>query len=141
MKKLLAPLTLLFLVACQPSELEKCIESNKQTFENNFMEKFEPYITSKWINSTLEIAIGADNKIENSNLTLKFSESLNEMENAMWGCKIFVVPEKFPRLSDARKIDMLLELVKEECMPGGGFFEEEFYDEPATKICNAQGIY
>lgn len=28
MKKLLAPLALLFLVACQPSELERCIEAN-----------------------------------------------------------------------------------------------------------------
>jgi len=39
MKKLLTPLTLLFLVACQPSELDRCIEAN-----NNFIGGYEKFM-------------------------------------------------------------------------------------------------
>ena len=45
MKKLLAPLALLFLVACQPSELDRCIEANKSKVD----------IDEVLINSKLEV--------------------------------------------------------------------------------------
>ena len=38
MKKLLAPLTLLLLVACQPSEMEKCLKAN--IGESDYLNKF-----------------------------------------------------------------------------------------------------
>ena len=36
MKKLLAPLTLLFLVACQPSDLDKCLDFNTQNLNKDY---------------------------------------------------------------------------------------------------------
>ena len=44
MKKLLAPLTLLLLVACEPSELERCVKANiKSTPTNNYKIKTEQF--------------------------------------------------------------------------------------------------
>jgi len=36
MKKLLAPITLLFLVACQPSDLDKCLDFNTQNLNKDY---------------------------------------------------------------------------------------------------------
>ena len=44
MKKLLAPITLLFLVACQPSELERCVEVNTEPVSlDSYMDKVFEY--------------------------------------------------------------------------------------------------
>lgn len=122
MKKLLAPITLLFLVACQPSELERCIEANikepidftardfrKKFISFNFREGENPY--DKWINSldSNELMLNQCNMDRSE----EFGLNIENAKNYNWSkenqfCYTKIKSEKRNR---------------------------------ALKICNAQGIY
>ena len=152
MNKLLAPLTLLFLVACQPSELKRCVKANTEPTPINDYEIKE----IKYQQTIKDIATKfKDGEISQSrynkstlNETRYFWNSLNPLEEIVKQCR-----------SDAFDLDYVDGLTVSEqreyrkeiiqsCMSSTENQVKELQlkikkenREKAKSICHSQGIY
>ena len=138
MKKLLTPITILLLVACQPSELDRCIEANmpepneneRKDIIDEILSSYEvvfPDETSKQYFEALQIAEGwydptlywlflwnkaINERIESSGI----SEGIKIIKN------LYDYNIEYYGLSDG--VDL-----------------EAYFKKTATSRCNSQGIY
>lgn len=144
MKKLLTPLTLLFLVACQPSELERCLAVNSEPPTNNFIIKHNLYIEQRdaITNSSDGYSSEAFNELADD-----FYNSLNPLE--------LIVNQCVFDMNLYIEMDLIgLEYRKREkqnaesCMLSTANEVQELQlkieaenTEKAQSVCNAQGIY
>ena len=143
MKKLLAPLTLLFLVACQPSELERCVEANAEpTPINNYIIKNNLYIEQRDAILSDGYSTEAFRKLGED-----FYNSLNPLELIVNECDFdmdIYIDEDLTQ-SEYRKRE---KQNAESCMLSTANEVKELQlkieaenTEKAQSICNAQGIY
>jgi hypothetical protein len=141
MKKLLAPLTLLFLVACQPSELERCVAINSEPPTNNFIIKHNLYIEQR-------DAILSDGYSEAFNeLADDFYNSLNPLELIVNQCVFDMYLYIDEGLTQSEYIKREKQNA-ESCMLSTANEVKELQlkieaknTEKAQSVCNAQGIY
>lgn len=139
MKKLLTSITILILVACQPSELDRCIEANLE-------EKEEFDLLNKWIPYNKEYnKIYSDNfkLVQTGELTYEefnelqkpneetFGNSLTEDEKKVYrGVSYFGLEDEI--YTDEEVIQQIKTLT-------ANFIKS--YTEKAETFCNMQGIY
>tara|TARA_B100001093_G_C26572780_1_gene903672 strand:+ start:394 stop:858 length:465 start_codon:yes stop_codon:yes gene_type:complete len=154
MKKLLTSITILILVACQPSELDRCIEANIE-YDNPQL------INSYLISSDLDI-------VTNSDLKKQWIKSWNEIITYMYGYddqyEDMVKKGRFENSEFNKETGLFRYSVtvgdlyaeheyKEEYMDENyerhanynrefyGLTDQFIYKEIAESICHAQGIY
>ena len=147
MKKLLAPITLLFLLACQPSELERCVEANTEpTPINDFVMK-----DIKYGQTIKEIASKANNDeafdiLESMSIAVNsFMNSLNPLEKIVNTCVLDMGnPEG---LTDSERRELHAQRVA-SCLVSTAKEVKELQleievenTEKAKSICYSQGIY
>ena len=140
MKKLLTPITIFLLVACQPSELDRCIEANLE-------EREEFDLINKWIPYNKEY-----NKIYNDNYELfrtgeltyeefdkstapsleAFYDLLTEDEKKVYSGVKYHDWENEVDYTDEEVIQQIKTLT-------ANFIKS--YTDKAEKFCNMQGIY
>ena len=149
MKKLLAPLTLLFLVACQPSELERCVEANTEpTPINNWIIKDDKHyqimkeMNTKLNDETFDYADNVDDEVK------RYHNSLNALEKIVDKCfsdkfdfdnfQGLIISEQ----QEYRKeiIQFCLSSTENEVKELQLKIETE-NREKAKSICHSQGIY
>jgi len=146
MKKLLAPITLLFLVACQPSELEGCLKAN--IGESDYLNKFNTLLDELVIFETkYEKIIEAVQNDSSKESTDRYMEILVEFRPIYETfSESLTVLEK--KISD-RHPPALLELSAKEQKGASQqqalkeSISKVILDEKdiATGLCHAQGIY
>ena len=145
MKKLLAPITLLFLVACQPSELERCIAVNYEPPINNYIKKHNLYLEQASItNSDGSLIDGGYKKWKKS--FDRFYNNLNPMEDIVNDCvsdmdvydKDLTYSEYLKR--EKQNAESCMISTANEVKEAQLIMEAE-NTEKAKSICNAQGIY
>ena len=138
MKKLLAPITLLLLVACQPSELDRCIEANMPKPNENerkdiieeILSSYEvvfPDETSQLYFETLQIV----EKLYVPTLDLLFS--WNESVNAR--IEASGISEEIKIFKNVYDYNI------EYYGLSDGVDLEAYFKKTATSRCNSQGIY
>ena len=143
MKKLLAPLTLLLLVACQPSELERCVAVNSEPPINNYIIKHNLYIEQRdAITNSSDGYSGAFNE-----LARDYYNSLNPLELIVNQCvfDMDLYTETNLTQSEYNKRE---KQNAESCMLSTANEVKELQlkieaenTEKAQSVCNAQGIY
>ena len=143
MKKLLAPLTLLFLVACQPSELERCVAVNSEPPTNNFIIKHNLYIEQR---DAIFIEMVFDSEAFRK-LGEDFYNSLNPLELIVNECDFDMDIYIDEDLTQSEYIKREKQNA-ESCMLSTANEVKELQlkieaenPEKAQSVCNAQGIY
>ena len=135
MKKLLAPLTLLLLVACQPSELDRCIEAEAK-YQDLSEENLDTFITINKDYSDVHIVIRDRMHLQQASCesyeqymdsitSYDFDRDCNGDENVIV-LSSYNGTTSFPALIDKKYI---VDVIKEESK------------ENAKAICHSQGIY
>lgn len=151
MKKLLAPITLLFLVACQPSERERCIVANTEpTPTNNYMMKH-----NEWMKTIKDIYTKYDNNDQSdeyhqafTDAALKLIASYNPLEEIVNQCYL----DKLESISieglTESEIKMLYDKRVQSCIISTEDKVKELQlkieaenKKKAESVCNSQGIY
>ena len=138
MKKLLAPITLLLLVACQPSELDRCIEANmpepneneRKDIIDEILYSYEivfPDETSKQYFEALQIAEGW------------YVPTLGWLFE--WNKAINVRIEASGISEEIKIIKNLYDYNIEYYGLSDGVDLEAYFKKTATSRCNSQGIY
>ena len=142
MKKLLAPLTLIFLVACQPSELEKCVAVNSEPPTNNFIIKHNLYIEQRDAILSDGYSSEAFNKLADD-----FYNSLNPLELIVNQC-VFDMDLYIDEDLTQSEYNKREKQNAESCMLSTANEVKELQlkieaknTEKAQSVCNAQGIY
>tara|TARA_B100001059_G_C17775329_1_gene550904 strand:+ start:881 stop:1315 length:435 start_codon:yes stop_codon:yes gene_type:complete len=144
MKKLLTPITILLLLACQPSELDRCIEAN-----NNFKDRWSSVYPNGYD--------GTCGTIGCKDYGDFWNESEREIADAAQAYRIEYYRKNFPYIIDGvvqlddegkRVIDVP---TIEKDFDDYAFMEESRalfvpkiesnFKAKATNFCNAQGIY
>ena len=142
MKKLLAPITLLFLVACQPSELERCVAVNSEPPINNYIIKLNLYIEQR----DAILSDGYSSEAFNE-LADDFYNSLNPLELIVNQCffDMYLYIDEGLTQSEYTKRE---KQNAESCMLSTANEVKELQlkietenREKAKSICNSQGIY
>ena len=136
MKKILLLPILFILSACQPSELDKCIEANI-SISNDYLDK-EIELEKKLL------ATGGYDEgmtLEQTKLVEDWADSLNPVELIIDDC-IAKSKEESPNL-EADYIEDLKPRVKSCITANKDEIENLILEQKntATSICNAQGIY
>ena len=164
MKWLLAPLILLFLGACQPSELDRCIEAN--LYKNDYKNKKSVEFERHEILANFDFDIPQNERIQEwSNIRIEFLKSLNPLEEAIDDCVDSYIEEKeteswlrekeIEALTDVQDYkndkffdsilyDSMTKELKDLIQQCSLKIKEEFKETDtsnAVKICNSQGIY
>ena len=139
MKKLLAPITLLLLVACQPSELDRCIEANMpKPNENERKDIIEEILSSYEVvfpDETSQLYFETLQIVEQLYVpTLDFLFSWNESVNAR--IEASGISEEFEKI-----IKNLYDYNIEYYGLSDGVDLEAYFKKTATSRCNSQGIY
>ena len=138
MKKLLAPITLLLLVACQPSELDRCIEANmpepneneRKDIIDEILSSYEvvfPDETSKQYFEALQIAEGF------------YDPTLGWL--FLWNKAINVRIEASGISEEIKIIKNLYDYNIEYYGLSDGVDLEAYFKKTAMSRCNSQGIY
>ena len=151
MKKLLAPITLLFLVACQPSERERCIVANTEpTPTNNYMMKHKEWEkTIKDINTKYELNDKSDEYHQAmSDAGYKQLKSFNPLEKIVNQCYLDkLVSMSIDGLTES-EIKMLYDKRLQSCIISTQDKVKELQlkieaenKKKAESVCNSQGIY
>ncbi len=146
MKKLLAPLTLLFLVACQPSELERCLKAN--IGESDYLNKFNTLLDELVIFETKheKIIEAFQNNPSNENED-RYMEILVEFR-VIYDAFLESLTVLEKKISDRHPPELLELSAKEQ----KGASQQQVLKEAiskvildekdiATGLCHAQGIY
>ena len=145
MKKLLTPITILLLVACQPSELDRCIEAN-----NNFKDRWSSVYPNGYD--------GTCGTIGCKDYGDFWNESEREIADAAQAYRIEYYQKNFPYIIDGvvQYDDMGRPMVDFSSEDFKDFDDDAFIEESralfvpkiesnfkakATNFCNAQGIY
>ena len=146
MKKLLAPLTLLLLVACQPSELERCLKAN--IGESDYLNKFNTLLDELVIVETKhEKIIEAFRNDSSNESTDRYMEILDEF-GAIYDTFLESLTVLEKKISDRHPPELLELSAKEQ----KGASQQQVLKEAiskvildekdiATGLCHAQGIY
>jgi hypothetical protein len=144
MKKLLAPLTLLLLVACQPSELERCVAVNSEPPINNYIIKYNLYIEQR--DAITNNSDGYSSEAFNE-LADDFYNSLNPLELIVNQCFFDMYLYIDEGLTQSEYIKREKQNA-ESCMLSTANEVKELQlkieaenTEKAQSVCNAQGIY
>ena len=147
MKKILAPLTLIFLVACQPSQLERCVEANTEPTPINeyIIKDIEQGLKieelSRRANNDEELLLALDDTADD------FINSLNPLEVMVNICLNENIPEglldlkyeEFSKIHEERVASCMLSTANE--VKELQLVIEEENIEKAKSICHSQGIY
>lgn len=143
MKKLLTPITILLLVACQPSELDRCIEAN-----NDFKDRWSSVYPNGYD--------GTCGTIGCKDLPDFWNESEREIEDAARTYRLEYYRKNFPYIIDGVvQLDSIgrqvVDFPNEKDFDDNAFIEESRalfvpkiesnFKAKATNFCNAQGIY
>ena len=145
MKKLSAILTLFILVACQPSELERCVEANIGESDylnkwNAYLDKFELFeakhekiIEAYMSNPTENESKYNDILPEFASILYPFEESLTVLEKKIYDSH----PTELLSLSAKESKEASQQQILREHISKVLLDEKDI----ATGLCNAQGIY
>ena len=146
MKKLLAPLTLIFLVACQPSEMERCLKAN--VGESDYLNKYNALLDEIEIVETKheKIIEAWENNPSDEN-TERYREILPEFEPPyLTFAESLTVLEK--KIDDSLPTELYSLSAKEQKGASQqqalkAVISKVVLDEKdiATGLCHAQGIY
>ena len=145
MKKLSAILTLFILVACQPSELERCVEAN--IGESDYLNKWNAYLDKlELLEAKHEKIFDAYNNdpIKNASkindilpefdsILYPFEESLTVLEEKMYGSH----PTELFLLSAREQKEASQQQILQEHISKVLLDDKDI----ATDLCNSQGIY
>ena len=154
MKKLLTPITILLLVACQPSELDRCIEANA---EQDNLQLVDSYLISsdlkivsnsdlkkQWIKSWNEeiwIQYGYIDQYEDMVEKGLFENSEFNKETGLFKYSITVGDLYAVHEYDESYMVENYERHASYNREFYGLTDQFIYKEMAESICNAQGIY
>ena len=164
MNKLLLLPTILVLVSCQPSELDRCIEAN--LYKNDYINKKNVEFERHEILANFDFDIPQNKRIQEwSNIRIDFLKSLNPLEEAIDDCVDSYIEEKeteswlrekeIEALTDVQDYkndkffdsilyDSMTKELKDLIQQCSVKIKEEFKETDtsnAVEICNSQGIY